>query len=127
MSDSIKKYEEDFREKDVSSPKKDTIEVGCPNSQDVLQNSTDRHEYGSTGKSECGNEHIRVSAGSEPISNENIYPVQIEQLDHGVIVTVGCKKFAFTTTDKALYYVKLYLDDTTETTRKFYDGSLFKL
>lgn len=39
------------------------------------------------------------------------WDIRIEHLDHGVIVTIGCKRLAFTSADEAMLEVNVWMTD----------------
>ena len=49
------------------------------------------------------------------------YPVQIETLDIGFVVSVGCKRFAFEDLEQMLLKVSEYLRNPAEKQKLFYD------
>ncbi len=53
------------------------------------------------------------------------YALQINSLDHGVMIQVGCKSFAFEDTERAITYINEYLRNPQETIKKFYNNTLF--
>lgn len=53
------------------------------------------------------------------------YALQINSLDHGVMIQVGCKSFAFEDVERAITYINEYLRNPQETIKKFYNNTLF--
>ena len=54
------------------------------------------------------------------------YRVEITQVNNGFIVNVGCQTFVFEKFETASKYIAMYFENPSETTRKHYDGTLFK-
>lgn len=54
------------------------------------------------------------------------YKVEISQVNNGFIVNVGCQTFVFEKFETASKYMDLYFQNPSETTRKHYEGTLFK-
>jgi len=54
------------------------------------------------------------------------YRVEIAQVNNGFVVTVGCQTFVFEKFETASKYIDLYFQNPSETTRKHYEGTLFK-
>jgi hypothetical protein len=48
------------------------------------------------------------------------WDVRIEHLDHGVIVTIGCKKLAFSSTDEAMLEVAVWMTDPKAMLKKWF-------
>lgn len=53
------------------------------------------------------------------------YNIQINQLDYGYVVNVGCKTFAIETPEKLLKYITEYINNPGEAEKKFYSKELF--
>jgi hypothetical protein len=68
--------------------------------------------------------------GMEPVRVEESrvadYKVEISQVNNGFIVSVGCQMFVFEKFETASKYMDLYFQNPSETTRKHYEGTLFK-
>jgi hypothetical protein len=54
------------------------------------------------------------------------YRVEITQVNNGFIVNVGCQTFVFGNIETANKYIAMYFENPSETTRKYYEGTLFK-
>jgi len=52
--------------------------------------------------------------------------INIEQLDLGYIVTVGCQKFAIESSDKLVDALSKYLKDPSKVEKEWYDGKFLK-
>lgn len=64
------------------------------------------------------NEPIPEDAPQMP---DKAYQINIEQLDHGYIVRVGCKSFAIETKEKLIIRLAAYLSDVPGVTKDFFD------
>ena len=53
------------------------------------------------------------------------YSIQANLLDHGIMIHVGCKNFAFEDVERAITYINEYLRNPQETIKKFYNNTLF--
>lgn len=51
-------------------------------------------------------------------------PIQIEQLNHGYIVTVGCQKFAIENREALLHRLASYLSNPEQIEREWQSGKL---
>lgn len=59
----------------------------------------------------------------EPMTNDNhIRPINIEQLDYGYIIRVGCQRFAVETHEKVINALNEYMTNPDETQRKWFSG-----
>ena len=63
---------------------------------------------------------------SEEFKSSAPYEVSIRQVNNGFIVNVGCQTFAFEKFETASKYMAMYFENPSETTRKHYEGTLFK-
>jgi hypothetical protein len=63
---------------------------------------------------------------SEEFTSSSPYEVSIRQVNNGFIITVGCQTFAFEKFETASKYMAMYFENPSETTRKHYEGTLFK-
>ena len=60
-----------------------------------------------------------------PESNKANYQPEINQVNNGFIVRLGCQSFVFETYDKMSKYLKMYFEDPNGTETKFYKNELF--
>jgi len=54
-----------------------------------------------------------------------VYQINILGLDRGFNVSVGCKTFAFESSDQVIKYLTMYLQAPAETIKKYEAGTLF--
>lgn len=55
---------------------------------------------------------------------DKIRQVNIQQLDHGYMVTVGCQQFAIETPEKILSNLKTYFKEPAKTEKAWLEGNL---
>ena len=60
--------------------------------------------------------------GAEPKSSNKIRTINIEQLDYGYVVQVGCQRFAVETHKKVINALNEYMANPDETQRKWFAG-----
>jgi hypothetical protein len=60
-----------------------------------------------------------------PGSNKANYQPEINQVNNGFIVRLGCQSFVFETFDKMFKYLKMYFEDPNGTEAKFHKNELF--
>jgi hypothetical protein len=59
-------------------------------------------------------------------SNENkIRPIQIDQLNRGYVVRVGCHSFAIADAPELIAYLTTYISDPNKTEKNWFAGKLF--
>jgi hypothetical protein len=59
-------------------------------------------------------------------SNENkIRQIQLEQLNRGYVVRVGCQTFAIADSTELIAYLTTYILDPNKTEKKWFEGKLF--
>lgn len=66
------------------------------------------------------------SMGNVESNKQKIYSINIEELDYGYILRVGCKSFAFVDKQLMLDYLTKYMDNPQEMENKYYNNELFK-
>lgn len=54
-----------------------------------------------------------------------INPINIEELDRGFVVRVGCQSMAFTDKEEMLKIITEYINNPKETQEKYYNNTLF--
>lgn len=59
-------------------------------------------------------------------NNPKIRSINIEQLDLGYVVRVGCQSFAIETADKLLLAMAEYLKSPAEVEKKWFEGKFLK-
>lgn len=60
-----------------------------------------------------------------PGPNKANYQPEINQVNNGFIVRLGCQSFVFETFDKMYKYLKMYFEDPNGTETKFHKNELF--
>lgn len=66
------------------------------------------------------------SMGNVESNKQKIHSINIEELDYGYILRVGCKSFAFVDKQLMLDYLTKYMDNPQEMENKYYNNELFK-
>lgn len=66
------------------------------------------------------------SMGNVESNKQKIHSINIEELDYGYILRVGCKSFAFIDKQLMLDYLTKYMDNPQEMENKYYNNELFK-
>lgn len=66
------------------------------------------------------------SMGNVESNKQKIHSINIEELDYGYILRVGCKSFAFIDKQLMLDYLTKYMDNPYEMENKYYNNELFK-
>jgi hypothetical protein len=77
----------------------------------------------------CSEEYpVRNTPIPNPVEEIRIadYEVSIRQVNNGFLVNVGCQTFVFEKFETASKYMAMYFENPSETTRKHYEGTLFK-
>jgi hypothetical protein len=76
------------------------------------------------GTNEAGSINMPI-VDSRPASNKANYQPEINQVNNGFIVRLGCQSFVFETFDKMYKYLKMYFEDPNGTETKFHKNELF--
>jgi hypothetical protein len=58
-------------------------------------------------------------------SSNKINTIEIEELNRGYIVRVGCQRFAFSQKEELVKKLTEYINEPYKTEKKWYEGSLF--
>jgi len=68
---------------------------------------------------------VNENAAPTPIGENKIRQINIEEVNRGFIVRVGCHTFAISTKAELTTKLTEYINEPAKTEKKWYDGDLF--
>lgn len=71
-------------------------------------------------------EYASNEVATQEKGNNKIRPINIEELDRGFIVSVGCHRFAISSKEEMIEKLLQYINEPQATEVKWYKNELFK-